>query len=485
MKINIFLLLILSISVASAQGWIPDDAAYSSTPLVNIYGGGAKSENMETTVDRFRLFLPTPSNQGTKASCLTEAICHALTMKKALDMGMKNKDEINAARFSAPYLYNQVAQNNCATGSMFETVLKIVETKGVCLEKLFNPSDCSTQPQNEQHQAASQNKIRGFQRLFDPKDDPNEKINMVKIVLSKGLPVVGGFRLDRSFMELPVGKMVWEPNMDNFKVAERHAMTVIGYDDGRSAFEIMNSWGDKWANKGCVWIPYRVFGQVCDYAYILDPLSVEEPSKDKKQITTLSGTFTFRTPDGFDWDKNEARYQKQAVLHNSEGVFLPKNPDWKVNVAFQLTTQTQKACFIYVISKNPGDKGKVNLNFPMKDERIVGAENVPLTDDLQIVVGEEGEIIIPGSKSAMKIVEAGEDQSCVLFSAKRIENIKEVVETLNQQTGTLQSRIKAHFGKELIPAGDITYAGGDQMSFKTQSTSGGYIVPIFLNITAK
>jgi len=37
-----------------------------------------------------------------------------------------------------------------------------------------------------------------------------------------------------------------------------HAMCIVGFDDTKfgGAFEIVNSWGDNWANSGFIWIRY-------------------------------------------------------------------------------------------------------------------------------------------------------------------------------------------------------------------------------------
>lgn len=38
-----------------------------------------------------------------------------------------------------------------------------------------------------------------------------------------------------------------------------HAMLVVGYDDGRAALRVRNSYGPKWGDSGHCWIPYEYF----------------------------------------------------------------------------------------------------------------------------------------------------------------------------------------------------------------------------------
>jgi hypothetical protein len=43
-----------------------------------------------------------------------------------------------------------------------------------------------------------------------------------------------------------------EPSRDH--TLGLHAVTVIGYDEGRKAFRIVNSWGTNWGDKGFLWL---------------------------------------------------------------------------------------------------------------------------------------------------------------------------------------------------------------------------------------
>jgi hypothetical protein len=78
----------------------------------------------------------------------------------------------------------------------------------------------------------------------------------VKKSLAEGRPVVIGMNTPDSFIE---AKNVWEPTENPSRFYGGHAMCVVGYDDDRGAFEILNSWGRKWGNGGFIWVPYKVF----------------------------------------------------------------------------------------------------------------------------------------------------------------------------------------------------------------------------------
>jgi hypothetical protein len=72
-----------------------------------------------------------------------------------------------------------------------------------------------------------------------------------RFVLGKGPVLVGSW---------------WRAGMDNYSAdftmsytgenRGGHAYLLVGYDDARKAFRVLNSWGDHWADNGCAWLTY-------------------------------------------------------------------------------------------------------------------------------------------------------------------------------------------------------------------------------------
>ena len=60
-----------------------------------------------------------------------------------------------------------------------------------------------------------------------------------------------------------------------------HAMTVIGYDDNAKAFQLMNSWGAEWGNRGTTWVPYKAFEDWVREAYGLYPMGKAQDADPK------------------------------------------------------------------------------------------------------------------------------------------------------------------------------------------------------------
>ena len=91
--------------------------------------------------------------------------------------------------------------------------------------------------------------------------DPKE----VKAQLNAGYPVMTGVTVDEGFMKAGPD-YVWKEQDGESKGA--HAIVLVGYDDDKHAFKLINSWGSTWGDRGYGWIDYTYFGQVANEAYV-------------------------------------------------------------------------------------------------------------------------------------------------------------------------------------------------------------------------
>ena len=48
-----------------------------------------------------------------------------------------------------------------------------------------------------------------------------------------------------------------------------HSMVLVGYDDSKKAFNIMNSWGTEWRNNGYCWIEYDLFSRITNEIWVI------------------------------------------------------------------------------------------------------------------------------------------------------------------------------------------------------------------------
>jgi aminopeptidase C len=61
----------------------------------------------------------------------------------------------------------------------------------------------------------------------------------------------------------------WHPHLGETTPAGGHALVVIGYDDNKQAFQLMNSWGKEWGQDGFIWLKYKEFVRFAKYGIVL------------------------------------------------------------------------------------------------------------------------------------------------------------------------------------------------------------------------
>ena len=64
-----------------------------------------------------------------------------------------------------------------------------------------------------------------------------------------------GFQVYQSFMKIGADGVMPMPKPSE-RVVGGHAVLVVGYDDGKKAVLVRNSWGTKWGDQGYFWMPY-------------------------------------------------------------------------------------------------------------------------------------------------------------------------------------------------------------------------------------
>jgi C1A family cysteine protease len=210
----------------------------------------------------FYLDLPSPSNQGSQGSCVAWAAAYGI-------ISYHNEPPYYDSKLASPsFVYNQTKIGDCSEGSYFisngyyKGALNLLVEKGVCslADMPYNESDCSQQPNTIQINNASDNKIVKYERVTDLSSD-----NIKKTLLS-GYPILIGAELDLDFCNSN-SSYVWVSNSSSF--VGNHAMVIMGYDDSKSAFKILNSWGTSWGDNGYGWIDYSNLSNVIFEAYIL------------------------------------------------------------------------------------------------------------------------------------------------------------------------------------------------------------------------
>ena len=149
----------------------------------------------------------------------------------------------------------QVAKtSDCDTGATGQEVLEPLVQVGV--------ASLREVPYTDQSCMMSQTANTDAFRIASYADiNPPDDVEAVKAVLAQGKVVMWGAIIYDDLQEF-VGSQVYAGSGRFLTQGELHAghmMLVVGYDDDRQAFRVMNSWGDNWGDAGFVWLAYAAY----------------------------------------------------------------------------------------------------------------------------------------------------------------------------------------------------------------------------------
>ena len=458
------------------SGMLFEDEIYETLPREKSSEGSKAI--LPPKVD-LKPFCPPVRNQGELYSCVGWAAGYgALTIQRAIQNNCRDKRTIEHNASSALFIYNQINNGNCSRGSRISEALDFMKESGDCLAREFDfdVNDCEKQPNEDLQKTAQNNTIEDYLTLFGHNDHPRFKVHQVKYALARKKPVIIGLAVRRNFYQLQ-NATYWWPENGNISPAGGHALTVIGYDDKKGAFQLFNSWGDGWGDYGFIWIKYADFGRFCKYAYVLyldgqdknsyhtkpQNLSSNTPTKP---IQKLGGNLDFRFVARRSQQTGAPIFQNAKIrFQNTHYELIRKN--WKVGQLFQiLVNQTESQGYVYVFSID--QSGNSKMHWPRK----MNLENPTHSDN---------SFLIPSQNKALKISQTGKEYLIALFSTQKIENLSQLIQILRNQTDNLPQALWNTLGDKAISKTDIEFEPY-KIGFKAQTRGKGFIVPIILEV---
>jgi hypothetical protein len=238
-------------------------------------------------------------------------------------------------------------------------------------------------------QAGKQNLIHGFKRLTNGDNMNALSIRAIKEHLASNAPVVIGMMVGQSFMQPMMGEELWTPQgMDQSQTGMGgHAMCVIGYDDRKfgGAFQIMNSWGEKWGKNGVGWVRYSDFSRYAKEAYGIDPL----PKRSSVANIPLECNIGLV--------KNE---DKQYIpLRTSGGNYFETVSPVSVGTRFKVEIKNETECYIYIFGMETDGSSFVLFPYTNKHSPYCGITGYRLFPKAQSLMADS-----IGSKDYMAIV---------------------------------------------------------------------------------
>jgi len=225
--------------------------------------GAAVGERRITMRPRF----PQPRAQGIRqSSCVGFAVAYALkSYLDSIQLGWSDFGDDHV--YSPAFIYNQFSNDHGTSGIYIQQALAYLQGGGCCSWKMmpYDPNDADSKPTRDIIDAARQSRIASWEPV-NVRD-----INKMKSYLVTQIPVAIGAWVDVQ------DRGTWGQNSkgitDHYLHEDRnqqgyHSMVVIGYDDDKGAFEIINSWGPNWGDAGYGWIDYKFWPSWVNEGYI-------------------------------------------------------------------------------------------------------------------------------------------------------------------------------------------------------------------------
>jgi len=483
---SLLLLPLWSTAQQPGTGLIFDDEGYEKVPMKapltrNLYG--------ETLPKQMSLkrFCPTPQSQGNLGTCVGWASNWAArTIIEAMHQGYQSPQTIEQHAFSPGFIYHMIKEKkdkDCMFGSSIHEALNYMKFNGSARYTDFD-MQCSDYVAPEVITSAEQYKLKDFARLFGKNKSDDFKVRAVKKSLSEYNPVVIGLKCPLSLYE--AGE-VWTPYEQPETVNSGHAVCVVGYDDSRygGAFEIMNSWGTEWGDKGFTWVTYQDFARFTKYAYELihEPLAYppspavavqepvvpapispepvtpaplpEPPVPTTEATADLSGACYLITDRG-----KKLRAKQVADGHYALSTALSSGTSFRVYLA------NSRPAYVYMIGSDA--TGEIFQLFPYSEEIS------PMLNYRQNVVA------LPSESHYITLDDqVGRDYLCVIYSKKPLA-FEAFKGRLRSAKGAFPEKVRQTLAQMAVSAEHIQYER-DAMGFVAKS-NGQEAVSLILSI---
>ena len=502
-------------------GLIFEDATYEALPRQST-ADGSKAD-LPAAVD-LTPYCPEIRHQGYIFSCVGWAAGYgAMSIQRAILNQCRDREVITRNAHSALFLYNQIKTADCKQGARISDALSFLTEKGDCLARQFDfeINNCEQMPDSSVTTAARRYAIQDYLTLFGTQEKPEIKILRVKKVLAAQKPVIVGMSVLRNFYDLK-NAQYWHPTLGNTNPAGGHAMVVVGYDERREAFRLMNSWGKTWGDNGFIWIKYKDFGDYCKYAfalYLLTPAKMNAPaatpvptapqptadtkpaeppgqiakvsaeppaapspppSPQERPLLELSGQLEFRAFTGWQEHTNQAVFEPAAAQLVRSNTYTLHRRDWPPGQLFQLIAASVKLDqYLYVFSVDA--TRTVHFHWPRQaglNEQFAGQ------NESALLVAGSSQVVIPGATKALKLVQPGTDRLVLLIAKKKIDNISKLADMVSKKEGDFTQNLWQMLGKFAISPHDIAYFP-DRIGFEANTRGEGWIVPLVLEVETK
>lgn len=204
--------------------------------------------------------LPPVSNQGHTGSCVgwsTAYYCYSTSVARERKL---SEDERRDSKwlFSPSFIWHQFNNGQAEQGMYIPDAFDVLARQGCATmaEMPWTESDLSSGPSDEAKARAIKFKARETVALFKgaANGDAADPEKLRNWLWETKEPFVIGVSVYPDFMSVPSDpSFVYMPSDTSHRLGG-HAICIVGYDDTKHAFLMVNSWGPGWGNNGFLWL---------------------------------------------------------------------------------------------------------------------------------------------------------------------------------------------------------------------------------------
>lgn len=373
--------------------FLPEDE-YDKLPkyIVDTKGGRLSAQAIS-------LDMPPPGNQYTEGACVGFATGYSVRsylyhIEKGTSYWSGLNIRNNKSVFSPRFVYNAVLQQLGRTedkGIPIIEALNLLKNTGVCTweDMPFQPHQTSLPISEAQRQLAGNYKIKSFTAL-----PVNGHIkDYIKDYLErKSLPVIIAIYCDEGFQEPKknIGngyqiinkEFYWKEfkklgfNKDGSPFG--HAITVIGFDDDKKAFKLLNSYGNNWTgDDGTIWMDYNLFDAMISIngvnKRVIKEAYVVLNSMDGIKLAPTTATGKIDVSYVCDGDNSKPKGLNYPTYHYDFIVHTNETYDKKLEKHLCLILPSKKVFYSLKLNEFPNGDGKTfTTSFYHAPESAVG-----------------------------------------------------------------------------------------------------------------
>lgn len=236
------------------MGYVPtDDAIFASSPRLSIKATREELPGQLVLSD----YLPPVADQGRQESCVAWSAAYYCYSYAVGEKRHLTQDQLKDPKweFSPAFLYNQIKAPG--GGTNMGAAFKVLTEQGCATlaEMPYNQDDDSATPSPAAKARAAKFADATVAYVFKYLQADPEAIKTYLVEshhpFTTAIPLFKDFpngTVDPNF----VYNLTVDPTRANLEGG--HAITIVGYDDSKHAFRLLNSWGPNWGDNGYMWI---------------------------------------------------------------------------------------------------------------------------------------------------------------------------------------------------------------------------------------